>query len=42
LGVECLSLLAAYEAEARAAGPAFVEIQNTSLFATVGQRLESR
>jgi ubiquinone/menaquinone biosynthesis C-methylase UbiE len=36
-----LDLLAAYEAESREAGDAFVEIQNTTLFATVGQKLES-
>jgi ubiquinone/menaquinone biosynthesis C-methylase UbiE len=30
--------LAAYEAEAAAAGPGFVEIQNTMLFGTVGQK----
>ena len=35
---EYLDALRAYEAEATAAGPAFVEIQNTLLFATVGQR----
>ena len=40
LGASCLDLLARYEHEARAAGPTFVEIQNTNLFATVGQRLE--
>ena len=34
------TLLAAYEEEARAAGADFVEIQNTTLFATVGQRRE--
>ena len=33
-----LTALDAYEAEAAQAGPAFVEIQNTMLFATVGQR----
>jgi hypothetical protein len=32
--------LAAYEAEAREAGSSFVEIQNTMLFATVGQKTE--
>jgi hypothetical protein len=30
--------LNAYEADARRAGDSFVEIQNTMLFATVGQR----
>lgn len=40
LGEEYLALLGAYAAEASAAGPSFVEIQNTMLFATVGQRLE--
>ena len=40
LGEEYLALLGAYAAEAAAAGPSFVEIQNTMLFATVGQRLE--
>jgi SAM-dependent methyltransferase len=38
LGAESLAALAAYEAAARAAGETFVEIQNTMLFATVGQR----
>lgn len=37
-GREYLEVLAAYEREATEAGPAFVEIQNTMLFATVGQR----
>jgi SAM-dependent methyltransferase len=37
LGTDYLAALAAYEAAARAAGPAFVEIQNTMLFATAGQ-----
>jgi ubiquinone/menaquinone biosynthesis C-methylase UbiE len=40
LGREYLDTLKAYEAEARQAGPSFVEIQNTTLFATVGQKLE--
>lgn len=35
-----LDALAAYQAEATAQGAAFVEIQNTLLFATVGQRQE--
>ena len=38
LGREYLDRLSAYEREATAAGPAFVEIQNTLLFATLGQR----
>ena len=38
LGREYLDVLAAYAAEAAAAGPGFVEIQNTMLFATVGQK----
>jgi hypothetical protein len=37
-GREYLDALKAYETEAAAAGPAFVEIQNTMLFATVGQK----
>ena len=37
LGQDYLKLLDAYAADARAAGPSFVEIQNTMLFATVGQ-----
>jgi SAM-dependent methyltransferase len=40
LGQDYLKLLASYADEARAAGPAFVELQNTMLFATVGQRQE--
>jgi SAM-dependent methyltransferase len=40
LSTACVDLLARYETEARSAGPAFVEIQNTNLFATVGQRIE--
>jgi SAM-dependent methyltransferase len=39
LGRDYLNLLGAYAAEAAQAGPSFVEIQNTMLFATVGQRL---
>ena len=39
LGREYLVLFDAYRSEARQAGPAFVEIQNTMLFATVGQKL---
>jgi len=38
LGREYLDALAAYAAEAATAGPGFVEIQNTMLFATVGQK----
>ena len=38
LGREYLEVLAAYEKEATDAGPSFVEIQNTLLFATVGQK----
>jgi SAM-dependent methyltransferase len=38
LGREYLDVLAAYAAEAANAGPGFVEIQNTMLFATVGQK----
>ncbi len=38
-GTAHLAALAAYEADARASGPMFVEIQNTMLFATVGQRI---
>lgn len=40
LGRDYLKVLDAYAEEARAAGTAFVEIQNTMLFATVGQRAE--
>jgi SAM-dependent methyltransferase len=40
LGEDYLALLDSYAAGAAAAGQAFVEIQNTMLFATVGQRLE--
>jgi SAM-dependent methyltransferase len=38
LGREYLDVLAEYENEAKQAGTSFVEIQNTLLFATVGQR----
>ena len=38
LGRQFLEALAAYEVESARAGAAFVEIQNTMLFATVGQR----
>jgi SAM-dependent methyltransferase len=37
IGTEFLGALAAYEVEASQAGASFVEIQNTMLFATVGQ-----
>ncbi|MEN3339496.1 MAG: hypothetical protein V7647_3172 [Acidobacteriota bacterium] len=40
LGSEYLAALDTYAADAGTAGPSFVEIQNTMLFATVGQRLE--
>ena len=40
LGQDYLKLLDAYAEEAKAAGPAFVELQNTMLFATVGQKQE--
>ncbi|MDQ3213457.1 MAG: methyltransferase domain-containing protein [Acidobacteriota bacterium] len=40
LGEDYLDLLDTYAREAAAAGQAFVEIQNTMLFATVGQRVE--
>jgi hypothetical protein len=33
-------VLDAYAVEAQQAGTAFIEIQNTMLFATVGQKLE--
>ncbi|HLG59052.1 MAG TPA: methyltransferase domain-containing protein [Vicinamibacterales bacterium] len=38
LGREYLDVLGTYEREAKESGPAFVEIQNTMLFATVGQK----
>jgi ubiquinone/menaquinone biosynthesis C-methylase UbiE len=38
VGVEYLESLQAYAREAADAGPSFVEIQNTMLFATVGQK----
>ncbi len=41
LGRDYLKVLDRYAGEAREAGSAFVEIQNTMLFATVGQRAES-
>jgi SAM-dependent methyltransferase len=40
LGREYLQVMDDYRREAASAGPAFVEIQNTMLFATVGQRSE--
>jgi len=40
LGREYLDVLTAYETEAAQAGPGFVEIQNTLLFATVGQKID--
>jgi SAM-dependent methyltransferase len=40
LGAEYLETIREYEREAAAAGPSFVEIQNTLLFATLGQRPE--
>ena len=40
LGREYLDVLAAYAVEAASAGSAFVEVQNTMLFATVGQKTE--
>jgi len=38
LGREYLDVLSVYQREATQAGPSFVEIQNTLLFATVGQK----
>ena len=38
LGQDYLKLIERYAAAAQQAGAAFVEIQNTMLFATVGQR----
>jgi ubiquinone/menaquinone biosynthesis C-methylase UbiE len=40
LGREYLVLLDAYASEAKQAGSSFIEIQNTMLFATVGQKAE--
>ena len=40
LGTDYLEAIDDYARDADAAGPAFVEIQNTMLFATVGQRAE--
>ena len=41
LGQDYLKLIDRYAAAARSAGTSFVEIQNTMLFATVGQRVNS-
>jgi ubiquinone/menaquinone biosynthesis C-methylase UbiE len=41
LGREYVAVLEASAAEAEAAGPAYVEIQNAMLFATVGQKTEA-
>ena len=41
LSAGCLEILGEYEKDAQDAGPSFVEIQNTTLFATVGQKLEA-
>ena len=40
IGTEYLEAIRQYERDAGAAGPTFVEIQNTLLFATLGQRPE--
>lgn len=40
MGSDYLKLLDKYAEEAASVGPSFVEIQNTMLFATVGQRIE--
>jgi SAM-dependent methyltransferase len=40
LGREYLGVLDAYQSEAKRAGASFIEIQNTMLFAAVGQRSE--
>jgi SAM-dependent methyltransferase len=40
LGADYLKAIDQYARDAEAAGPSFVEIQNTMLFATVGQRKE--
>jgi len=40
LGADYLKVIDRYAEEATAVGPSFVEIQNTMLFATVGQRQE--
>jgi len=41
LGADYLAAVERYAQEAAAAGPSFVEIQNTLLIATVGQRMEA-
>ena len=41
LGADYLKGIDQYARDAAAAGPSFVEIQNTMLFATVGQRADS-
>jgi SAM-dependent methyltransferase len=41
LGADYLKAIAQYARDAVAAGPSFVEIQNTMLFATVGQRADA-
>jgi hypothetical protein len=41
LGTDFLKAVEQYQRDAAAAGSTFVEIQNTMLFATVGQRSES-
>jgi SAM-dependent methyltransferase len=40
LGADCLKKIEQYARDANSAGPTFVEIQNTMLFATVGQKSE--
>jgi ubiquinone/menaquinone biosynthesis C-methylase UbiE len=40
LGNDYVKAIERYAADARAAGPSFVEIQNTLLFASAGQRME--
>lgn len=40
LGADYLKAIDQYAKDARGAGPAFVEIQNTMLFATVGQKID--
>jgi hypothetical protein len=39
MGADYLRLLDRYASEATAAGARFVEIQNTTLFATVGKKV---
>jgi hypothetical protein len=41
LGARYLDTLARYERDAAREGATFVEIQNTMLFATVGQRVDA-